>query len=284
MANFFDAFTKKKEYLVCVDSDGCAMDTMDIKHIRCFGPKMVEVFGLEENAEEILTRWNIINLYSLTRGINRFKGLAKALEEVNAKYKKIEGIEVLLNWAETTNELSESSLERAIASDDNICLRKALEWSKKVNIAITELPEEENLPYKGAKEALAFIHQYADVAIVSSANPEAVKEEWHRHELDLHVDVMLAQDAGTKAYCIGELKKKGYENHKVIMIGDAIGDLEAAKANDVLFYPIKVKQEEMSWNNLVEKVMNQFMEGSFIGEEQEKVITDFINHLESKSV
>ena len=27
-------FEKKKEYLICVDSDGCAMDTMDIKHIR----------------------------------------------------------------------------------------------------------------------------------------------------------------------------------------------------------------------------------------------------------
>ena len=33
---------KRKEYLICVDSDGCAMDTMDIKHIRCFGQCMVK--------------------------------------------------------------------------------------------------------------------------------------------------------------------------------------------------------------------------------------------------
>lgn len=32
-------YKKKKEYLICVDSDGCAMD---IKHIKCFGPCMVE--------------------------------------------------------------------------------------------------------------------------------------------------------------------------------------------------------------------------------------------------
>ncbi len=34
-------YKKQKEWLVCVDSDGCAMDTMDSKHYRCFGPCMV---------------------------------------------------------------------------------------------------------------------------------------------------------------------------------------------------------------------------------------------------
>ena len=27
----FTGFQKKKDHLVCIDSDGCAMDTMDIK-------------------------------------------------------------------------------------------------------------------------------------------------------------------------------------------------------------------------------------------------------------
>ena len=44
-------FVKNRVYLVCVDSDGCAMDTMDIKHFRCFGPCMVEEWGLEEWAQ-----------------------------------------------------------------------------------------------------------------------------------------------------------------------------------------------------------------------------------------
>ncbi len=39
-------FARKNEYLVCVDSDGCAMDTMDIKHINCFGPCMIDEWGL----------------------------------------------------------------------------------------------------------------------------------------------------------------------------------------------------------------------------------------------
>ncbi len=41
-------FAKSKDFLVCVDSDGCAMDTMDVKHEKCFGPKAVEVWGLQE--------------------------------------------------------------------------------------------------------------------------------------------------------------------------------------------------------------------------------------------
>ena len=42
-----DDFKKDKRFAVCVDSDGCAMDTMNIKHFRCFGPCMVEEWRLE---------------------------------------------------------------------------------------------------------------------------------------------------------------------------------------------------------------------------------------------
>lgn len=75
------------------------MDTMDVKHFRCFGPCMVEEWQLEEWREEILTRWNEINLYTMTRGINRFKGLAQALTEINERCTPIPGVEELADWA-----------------------------------------------------------------------------------------------------------------------------------------------------------------------------------------
>ena len=90
MQNLSD-FKPKKDFLICVDSDGCAMDTMDIKHIRCFGPCMVEEWELSEWKAPILERWNVINLYSMTRGINRFKGLAMALKEINDTYNEETG-------------------------------------------------------------------------------------------------------------------------------------------------------------------------------------------------
>ena len=83
MSSKFDKFTKKKDFLVCVDSDGCAMDTMDIKHFNCFGPCIISEWNLFEFEKEILERWNVINLYSMTRGVNRFKGLAMMLKEID---------------------------------------------------------------------------------------------------------------------------------------------------------------------------------------------------------
>ena len=38
MAHSLHEFVRCKPFLLCVDSDGCAMDTMNIKHFRCFGP------------------------------------------------------------------------------------------------------------------------------------------------------------------------------------------------------------------------------------------------------
>ena len=55
-------YQKQKEFLVCVDSDGCAMDTMNIKHLRCFGPCMVTEWALSPWEAEVLALWNKINL------------------------------------------------------------------------------------------------------------------------------------------------------------------------------------------------------------------------------
>ena len=107
-------FKKKKEFLICVDSDGCAIDSMDVKHFNCFGPCMIQEYGLEEYKDEILDRWNEVNLYTLTRGINRFKGLAKALLEINEKYKTIEDVQTFADWTEKTNELSNNALMKEI--------------------------------------------------------------------------------------------------------------------------------------------------------------------------
>ena len=90
MKTLLDDYKKTKEFLVCIDSDGCAIDTMDIKHIKCFGPCMIKEWNLEEWQEPILKSWNDVNLYTLTRGINRFKGLQTALVEINEKYTKEE--------------------------------------------------------------------------------------------------------------------------------------------------------------------------------------------------
>ena len=251
--NDLDNFKKTKEFLVCVDSDGCAMDTMDIKHIRCFGPVMVEQWRLQKWKKQILERWNEINLYSMTRGINRFKGLAIALEEISENYQPIEGIKELKEWTQHASELSNSALEQKIAEGSNPVFQEALMWSRKVNEAINMLTEDEKRPFEHVKEGLEAAHKFSDVAFVSSANREAVEEEWNRCGLTEHVDILCCQDSGSKAHCLEVLLKKGYDPTHVLMVGDAPGDREAAKQNGVQYYPILVRREKESWKELKEK-------------------------------
>ena len=273
-------FKKQKDFLVCVDSDGCAMDTMDIKHILCFGPCMVDEWELDEWRDEILERWNEVNLYTITRGINRFKGLAVALEEIDRKYTKIEGIEEFAAWVDISSELSNAAVQREIdANEDTVIFKKALAWSIAVNQKITALPDEEKRPFELAREALAFAHERADVAIVSSANLEAVLEEWEKHHLLLHVDIVMAQNVGTKAFCISELLKKGYDMGKVVMCGDALGDMQAAEKNGVYYYPILVKHEKESWQEFMDVGFEKLIDGSYAGPYQSAKRKQFLKNL-----
>lgn len=272
-------YMKKKEFLICVDSDGCAMDTMDIKHIRCFGPCMVEEWGLEQWKEEILERWNEINLYTMTRGINRYKGLAMALREIDQKFRPIEDLDILEEWVQNSPELSNGALQAAIDQKDSVSLKKALSWSKAVNASINLLPEEEKRPFSGVKEALACAHDKADIAIVSSANLDAVLEEWERFGLLEYTDIVLAQDAGSKAYCIGELLKAGYTKDHVLMCGDAPGDQSAAEQNGVFYYPILVRREKESWKEFRESALGKLLEESYGGVYQQEKINAFLENL-----
>ena len=265
--SFFDSFEKKHEFLICVDSDGCVMDTMNCKHFHCFGPCMVAEWGLEAWKEEILDRWNVINLFSMTRGINRFKGLAMALKEIDGRYKKITGVDFLVEWADNAPALSNDAVAKAAAdatdADAKLVFEKALSWSKAVNTAIVALDESLKVPYAGAKEGLAAAHSFADVAMVSSANRDAVEEEWGTFGLLEHTDIVLAQDVGSKAACIAAMLKFGYDPSKVVMVGDAPGDCDAAEKNGVHYYPILVNHEKESWEEAVAVAFGKLRSGEY---------------------
>jgi len=274
--DIFESYQRKHDYLVCVDSDGCVMDTMNCKHFHCFGPCMVDEWNLTPWREEILTRWNEINLFSMTRGINRFKGLAMALGEINARYKPIAGVAALQHWADTAPALSNDSVAKAglEATDPEAkeIFTKALSWSKAVNASIVKLPEELKRPYDGAKEGLAAAHAFADVAMVSSANRDAVEEEWGKFGLLEHTDIVLAQDVGSKAACIARMLQFGYDPKKVLMVGDAPGDCDAAEKNGVWYYPILVNHEKQSWDEAIAVAYDTLRSGNYqaYGEEKKR--------------
>lgn len=284
MIDCIEQFTKTKPWLVCIDSDGCAMDTMDIKHIRCFGPELIKEWGLEDYQEKLLSRWNNINLYSMTRGINRFKGLSLILKEINESVAEINGLIEFSRWTDCTKVLSNDSLESAVREADaghenTVCMKKALNWSRRVNAAVSSLDKSLLVPFPGVPEAIARIHQWCDVAVVSSANKDAVYEEWIRTGLAPYVDIVLCQDIGSKTTCISRLLEKGYDPDFVLMIGDAPGDMQAAESNNILFYPILVRLEPESWS-AAEDAVKRLMDGTFAGIYQQELKERFVHNLQ----
>ena len=107
------------------------------------------VWGLSQWEPEILKRWDEINLYTMTRGINRFKGLAMILEEIDRKYKEVPDVEAFVLWTGEAAELSNPAVKAQWDLTGKEIYRQALEWSEEVNRRIGTLPEEAKRAFAG---------------------------------------------------------------------------------------------------------------------------------------
>lgn len=101
------------------------------------------------------------------------------------------------------------------------------EWNNACNRRIQAL-EPTFEPFPGVEESLRQLHAVADVAVVSAANESAIASEWKRYGLARHADVIFGQEVGSKANSIATMLACGYESRKVMMVGDAMGDAQAA--------------------------------------------------------
>ena len=68
-------FKPKHKFFVGIDSDGCAFDTMEIKHKECFIPNIIQYWGLQAVSKYAREAAEFVNLYSEWRGINRFPAI-----------------------------------------------------------------------------------------------------------------------------------------------------------------------------------------------------------------
>src|SRR5881296_850141 len=98
------AFKPRHEFFIGIDSDGCVFDTMEIKHKECFTPMFVKHFGLQAVSKYAREVWEFVNLYSKTRGANRFQALSRSLhllrarKEVIARNVRVPEPRPLENW------------------------------------------------------------------------------------------------------------------------------------------------------------------------------------------
>ena len=115
------------------------------------------------------------------------------------------------------------------------------------------------------------------VVCVSSANKNAVVEEWTRNDIIKYFKFVACQDVGSKSYIISEAIKNGYDTNNVIMLGDALGDYKASKDNSCLFYPLIPSMESEGWKRL-STLIDTIKNGEYKREE-EKYVKEFKDFL-----
>ena len=76
------SITPRHEFLIGIDSDGCVFDSMELKHKECFIPQFINHYELQGVSKYAREAAEFVNLYSKSRGVNRFPGLVEQLDLV----------------------------------------------------------------------------------------------------------------------------------------------------------------------------------------------------------
>ncbi len=272
----------QNDFLVGIDSDGCVFDTMETKHKECFIPVFIDQWNLQGVSKYARETAEFVNLYSKSRGINRFPALIEELDrlrrrpEVQARGVDVPRPEGLIKWMESESKLGNPALEKAVQENSNPDLEHALRWSIAVNDAVTKLVR--NVPpFPFVRQCLQKLDGKADALVVSATPHEALLREWDEHNLDGMVAEICGQEIGTKAQMLG-IASKYPENH-ALMMGDAPGDYKAAVANNCLFYPINPGAEDASWQRFYEEGIDRFLSGQFVGDYQKSLLDEFDSYL-----
>ncbi len=277
---------RKNEFFVGFDSDGCVFDTMEIKQKECFCPAFIKHFGLQAASKYAREVWQFVNLYSKTRGCNRYFAIQHAFRLISewdvfaARGIRLGGMASLDAWLQVENKLGLPALRAKVESSHDADLARVLAWSVEVDSRIKDMVHGIP-PFPGVKESLAKLGGRADMIVVSQTPVEALQREWSEHGVDGAMNYMAGQEAGTKADHIRLAAVGKYPGSHILMVGDALGDLKAAQANEALFYPIIPGQEEKSWQRFHQEAVGKFLAGSFAGAYQSGLIAEFDRALPS---
>jgi len=271
-------FQAEREFLVGIDSDGCVFDSMELKHKECFIPAFIKHYGLQGVSKYAREASEFVNLYSKSRGVNRFPGLVEQLDwlrrrpEVKARGIDVPNPEGLRRWIPRETKLGNPALQRAVEETGDRDLRQALEWSLAVNHAISEMVSGVP-PFPYVRECLERLADEADMLVVSATPGEALTVEWQEHNLAPLVRAIFGQEFGSKKEVLAVARH--YSPGHTLMVGDAPGDYKAAEANGCLFFPINPGQEEASWQRLFEEGVERFFDGAFAGDYQSELLGEF---------
>ncbi len=264
---------------------------MALKHRKCFAPAWVELYNLQACETAAREVWDFVNLFSRTRGCNRFIALIQATKLLKKRLENtgnhqtaraVPDMKALEAWVHRETRLGNPVLAEAAAAAgsgrESEELKRVLDWSRKVNENVEQVVQQVP-PFSGVRESLQNLAAFADIIVVSQTPYEAISREWHQHGLDQFIRLIAGQELGTKAEHLAFGTGGKYASDKVLMVGDAPGDLQAARENGALFYPIIPGQEGASWKRLHTEAAARFYQGTYTGAYQEALVQEFTANL-----
>lgn len=267
-------------FFVGIDSDGCAFDSMEVKHKECFIPNIIKHWDLQPVSKYAREAAEFVNLYSKYRGINRWPALIKVFEllldrpDVAARHVHIPEAMKVREFIASGKPLSDSGLKAYMAEHPDPELDKAWAWTRAVNETIADLVHGVP-PFPYVRESLQKLQGKADVVVVSATPTEALIREWQEHDIAQYSRIIAGQEMGTKEVHLSLAAKDKYASDHILMIGDAPGDMKAARSINALFFPINPGSEDKSWELFYTEGLDKFLNGEYAGEYEHKLIVEF---------
>jgi phosphoglycolate phosphatase-like HAD superfamily hydrolase len=285
-AQILKDFKPTKEFFIGIDSDGCVFDSMEIKHKECFAPMFIKHFDLQAVSKYARETWEFVNLYSKTRGANRFPALSRSLNllrergEVIARRVTVPDTKAVDEWVARETKLGNATLAAEV-KHGNKGLEQVKRWSDAVNVQVEDIVKGVP-PFPLFRESLLKMIEKADTLVVSQTPAEALAREWAEHDIDMYPKIIAGQEMGTKSEHIKFAAKEKYPDQKILMIGDAPGDFKAARSNGALFYPIVPGKEDLSWKRFCEEALSRFWVGTYAGAYEAELVKEFEASLPEK--
>lgn len=278
----FERFRPTKPLLVGIDSDGCVFDTVELKQKLFFHDAIIRTWGLEALDALVRETASFVFLRSRTRGCNRFFGLYETFRLLRARPEsqgvKLPAMSGLGDCIARGIPLDTAHLRREAERLNDPELEKACDWSDAISEAIAtrmDMPR----PFDGAREAIATLHRDADLVVVTQTPRNLVEREWKANGLERMAALIAGPEAGSKTEQLRVAAAEHYTPENVLMVGDAPGDLEAARAAGAAFFPIEPGSESASWTRLRNEAWPRFIQGAFTDEYARPLTEAFLGGL-----
>jgi phosphoglycolate phosphatase-like HAD superfamily hydrolase len=171
--------------------------------------------------------------------------------------------------------LSNDALSLLVEEEPLEILQLSLLWSKVTNSAVARIHH--SIPvFRNARRALVHASTQANLVVCSAAARHSLQGEWGDAGLDAFVSFIAGQEFGPKATQIQKIgAMAGFPKTKILMMGDAPGDMKAAHQAGVRFYPIVPGDEEKSWEDFLKIVLPAFVEEAYNEELENQFLRKF---------